>query len=117
MFQFGILLPEDIVHPSIIVAIFELGIALIILRILTGKNIFVPKLSSGLIRLLAGGLSVLGAYFIIASCSQKYGRMCHEELFAGTFYALFLLAICFIPLGSIQTLWVLFKQFPPFHRK
>ena len=97
-------------HPTIIVIILELVIAVIILRILTGRNNLVPKLSSSLIRLTVGGLSALGAYAIMASCISKYGRMCHEELIAGTFFAFSLLALCLIPLGAVQTLWVLFKR-------
>jgi hypothetical protein len=98
------------VHPTLIVTIFELAIVLIVLRIVTGKKSFVPKLSSGIIRLSVGVLSASGAYSIMTYCTQKYGRLCHEELIAGTFFTFSLLALCLIPLGVIQTLWFLLRR-------
>lgn len=97
-------------HPTIIVTIFELAIVLIILRILTGKKAFVPKMSSAAIRLVVGVLCAVGAYIIMAHCLEKYGRLCHEELIAGTFFSFVLFAIVLIPLGGIQTLWILIRR-------
>ena len=97
-------------HPTIIVIIVELFIVLIILRILTGKKGLVQKSYHGLIRLIGGGFSALVAYAIWTYCVQKYGRMCVGALMAGTFFAFLVLAICLIPIGVIQTIWILLKR-------
>ena len=95
---------------SLIVTVFELVVVVVLLRRFTGKEAMVPKTSSGVIRLTAGVVCALGAYLIMAACLAKYGRLCHEELVAGTFFASVLLAILLIPLGVIQTIWVLGKR-------
>lgn len=95
---------------TLIVTILELVIALILLRLFTGKEALVPKTSSGVIRLVAGLLCALGVILIISHCLGKYGRLCHEELIAGTFFALVLLAVILIPLGAVQTVWSLKKR-------
>ena len=94
----------------IIVAFFELIVVLIVLHIFAGKKILVPRLSSALIRLIVGGVSAISGYAIMNSCMQEYGRMCHEELIAGSFFASTILAIALIPVGSIQTLWLLLRR-------
>jgi hypothetical protein len=88
--------------PTIIITILVIAIEVTILGIFTGTKVFIPKISSGLIRLAVGGLNAGGAYAIWISCVQEYGRMCHYELALGPFFAFFLLAISLIPVGIIQ---------------
>jgi hypothetical protein len=95
---------------TLIITILELVIALILLRIFTGKEALVPKTSSGVIRLVVGFLCALGVLLIMSHCLGKYGRLCHEELIAGTFFALVLLGLILIPLGAIQTVWCVKKR-------
>ena len=95
---------------TLIIIIFELVIALVLLRIFTGKEALVPKKSSGVIRLVVGLLCAIGVLLIMSHCLGKYGRLCHEELISGTFFALVLLGMILIPLEAIQTVWSLKKR-------
>jgi hypothetical protein len=95
---------------SLIVTVFELAVALTLLRIFTGKEALVPKASSGVIRLIAGLLCALGAGLIMAHCIGLYGHLCADELRGGTFFACILLAFLLIPLGAIQIIWFLIKR-------
>jgi hypothetical protein len=94
----------------LILTFLELVIAIVVLRIFTGKEALVPKASSGVIRLIVGLLCALGASLIMTHCLEKYGHLCHEGFIAATFFACFLLAVLLIPLGTIQTVWSLKKR-------
>jgi energy-converting hydrogenase Eha subunit B len=94
------------------VTIFELVVVLILLRRFTGKEVLVPKASSGTIRLTVGLLCAFGAYLIMAHCIEINGQLCPDELRGGTFFACIVLAVLLIPLGAIQVMWFLTKR-PP----
>jgi hypothetical protein len=95
---------------TLFVIVVELVVVLVLLRRFTGKEAMVPKTSSGVIRLATGVVCALGAYLIMTACVAKYGHLCHEELIAGSFFASVLLAVILLPLGAIQTIWMLGKR-------